>query len=378
VPPDLPVPPAINHGNTSGSKILSSNYGVHELNLTNDVVITPSGASGQNFSARITLNGHALELAGCAWDGGVAPASFPEVATLVFIRYATGWYAYATGVAAVPDVEATPEDVTFNDFSNTTTVPAVTGVQYKRNGVNVAAGEVASEPEGLVTYTAVAKAGYVLAVGAPTSWPHTYSVPSGWVNYIVDSFTGADGTIAGHVPDTTPDGTPWATDGTDFVGIASNHLAHPSGSYNPIATMDIPVHVGGDLGVAIDVDMNQMLDTSAPVFQIPILSVDNNDGVTLTLTWVEADDSITVTAINGNGHGPVTLTGTTTSLPTTGRYGLRFKSDLSISILLDEEEIATGTAHTATYGFDIDRIGLYMTMCKNSTFDNFVVEEFVG
>src|SRR5699024_10488449 len=74
-------------------------------------------------------------------------------------------------------VEVTPEDVTFTDEpgteNDTFTVPEVEGVQYLVDGEVIDAG---THPgQGLVTVTAEAEEGYVLAEGATTEWSHEFS-----------------------------------------------------------------------------------------------------------------------------------------------------------------------------------------------------------
>lgn len=71
---------------------------------------------------------------------------------------------------------------TFNDTGNVLTIPAVTGIQYKKNGTNIAAGTYNSQLGGLMTITAVAASSeYTINVGQTVSWPHTFPVviPSG-------------------------------------------------------------------------------------------------------------------------------------------------------------------------------------------------------
>lgn len=81
-----------------------------------------------------------------------------------------------TIMAGAPRTPVVPAAVTFNDTGNVTTVPSVTGARYLRSGTPVTAGTISNEPGGLVTYTAVALAGYVIAGTA--SWSHTYATPA--------------------------------------------------------------------------------------------------------------------------------------------------------------------------------------------------------
>ena len=91
-------------------------------------------------------------------------------------EYLTGLEAGEPGEPSEP-VEVTPEDVTFTDEpgteNDTFTVPEVEGVQYLVDGEVIDAG---THPgQGLVTVTAEAEEGYVLAEGATTEWSHEFS-----------------------------------------------------------------------------------------------------------------------------------------------------------------------------------------------------------
>src|SRR5690625_3817811 len=91
-------------------------------------------------------------------------------------EYLTGLEAGEPGEPSEP-VEVTPEDVTFTDEpgteNDTFTVPEVEGVQYLVDGEVIDAG---THPgQGLVTVTAEAVEGYVLAEGATTEWSHEFS-----------------------------------------------------------------------------------------------------------------------------------------------------------------------------------------------------------
>src|SRR5699024_11196603 len=91
-------------------------------------------------------------------------------------EYLTGLEAGEPGEPSEP-VEVTPEDVTFTDEpgteNDTFTVPEVEGVQDLVDGEVIDAG---THPgQGLVTVTAEAEEGYVLAEGATTEWSHEFS-----------------------------------------------------------------------------------------------------------------------------------------------------------------------------------------------------------
>lgn len=68
-------------------------------------------------------------------------------------------------------LEVTPEELVLAD-DDTVTIPAVTGVQYKKAGTNVANGSVHTIV-GTVAFTAVARPGNELATGAVASWSFT-------------------------------------------------------------------------------------------------------------------------------------------------------------------------------------------------------------
>lgn len=66
--------------------------------------------------------------------------------------------------------EATPEDLVMVD--NKVTIPTVVGVQYKKDGVNVANGSV-NDITAATTFTAAARPSYELTPGATASWNFT-------------------------------------------------------------------------------------------------------------------------------------------------------------------------------------------------------------
>ena len=80
----------------------------------------------------------------------------------------------AAEAAARPDADAdgTPEVVPAEltkDADDNVTIPNVTGVQYKKEGVNVNNGSVHNITVE-TDFTAVARAGFELAPGAPVAW----------------------------------------------------------------------------------------------------------------------------------------------------------------------------------------------------------------
>jgi len=68
--------------------------------------------------------------------------------------------------------EVTPEPIVATD--NTVTIPSSRGVQYKKDGVNVANGSV-HNLTGSTVFTAVARTGFEFPVGAPVTWTVTAS-----------------------------------------------------------------------------------------------------------------------------------------------------------------------------------------------------------
>lgn len=84
--------------------------------------------------------------------------------------------ATARSTATSTPTPVTPAAPSFSDLPNTLTIPSTTGVQYRQDGINIAAGVYGSEPAGPTTISAVAKSGHVIATGATTSWNHTYPV----------------------------------------------------------------------------------------------------------------------------------------------------------------------------------------------------------
>lgn len=193
-----------------------------------------------------------------------------------------------------------------------------------------------------------------------------------WTDFLVDAFTGANGTLAGHVPGTTPDSSAWATlFAGDAASIESNKLAHPDASYNPIMGVDIPDVARDGMSVQIDYDLNEMGDGSDPAITLGMSVTSSNEDVSVKLTWVSGD-TVTISAANGNGHGAISLTGTATGHSPTGTIRMRYdETTKAIVIAKDGTDILTGTAFNVARQFDQVRIS--QEMCKDSFFDNFKV-----
>lgn len=181
---------AVDRGAVTGTVTLDSGVVLHEMSAASAITLVPSGAAGTVQAVRVLGTGVISLASGVTWDT-IPLASAPG--RIVFTRWPSGWVASAAGTA--DPIEVSPAAVTFNDTGNVTTVPGTTGVQYKRAGVNVGAGTITGEPAGLVTYTAVAKTGYIMAAGATTTWSHTYPTPPGWSVYDSIAYTAADGTL---------------------------------------------------------------------------------------------------------------------------------------------------------------------------------------
>lgn len=75
---------------------------------------------------------------------------------------------FQSGVSVV-----TPTQPSFNSGTNTITIPAVTGVEYRINGEAVPAGAVVIEENTLVT--SVPTAGHVFTIGVDDDWFYTYT-----------------------------------------------------------------------------------------------------------------------------------------------------------------------------------------------------------
>jgi hypothetical protein len=365
----LAVQPSVDHGSLSGAKTLSAYYGLHEVALTGPTTFTPVGIDGSTLSVRVTHNDHEISLSGCSWDGDEAPTDLPDIATLVFARHDSGWYAYASGVASGPSL--VPVIPTFDPetgfVDSELIIPDDLGIQYKDDGVDVAAGSHASHPPGEMTLTAAAETGFVIPDGITVSWDHTYPPLTGWNVLIADTFTG-DGDIDGRTPTTSPDAATWTVDGGDSAATLAGKLVHPMAAANNYSRIAIPADAYDGFAVGLDYDLNQQLDSSLPLLKLGL------DGgtvlVQITLAWNGVDDC-TLTATNGGGHGAITLTGTTSGITETGRLTMRMDGT-ALSVELDGVEIATGTA----WGTTADSTSAYINLvsCKASTFDNFEVE----
>lgn len=200
----------------------------------------------------------------------------------------------------------------------------------------------------------------------------TVTAPPGWSNLIVDTFTGADGNITSHAPDTGSvggwrSGPSWQEPSgstIDSWAIVGNKVAEASGGYLPYNSLPIGSATRSGLGVKVDYTLVTQSDTSEPNFTLAL-------GSHLTVKLAKVGGALT--ADNGGGGGAITLTGTTTGLPTSGNLSVRC-TGTALSIRIDGTEVATG-ALSVSHNNDTF-VGLYMASCKQSSFDNFTVEVY--
>jgi len=160
---------------------------MYEVNAT----VTTSPAGGPNTGIRYELVG-ALHPATRITQSGAVLVSIGETATSLTVNaYATdssnpqikgtGSFALTGDIAtlwpaeASPDAdvdalrEVTPDAIVKDNDTDTVVVPTVTGVQYKKDAVDVTNGSTHVITASTV-FTAVARSGYELAPGATASW----------------------------------------------------------------------------------------------------------------------------------------------------------------------------------------------------------------
>lgn len=95
-------------------------------------------------------------------------------------------------------VETTPQQPTWNDSLRTYVIPTVVGVQYKKGGVNIAAGTYSTTSptaEETITITAVEKPGFFFPDGVATSFPHTFPLVTDWTTAFSDTLLAPTGRI---------------------------------------------------------------------------------------------------------------------------------------------------------------------------------------
>lgn len=197
---------AIDHGNTTGALTVdAATTAVHELVLTGNVTITPSGPPGCDvliYAAQDVTGGRTLSFDGVTMpDGWSMPATGNTSVAVALVRGSTGWRGFPLGVSVSgTPIPVTPTAPTFTDVSGTAsdtyTIPTQTGVIYKVDGLVKDPGVYAGT--GTVTITAEAASNYVL-VGTVT-WSRTYDTSAMapfTVTRFQDLFTRANGFING-------------------------------------------------------------------------------------------------------------------------------------------------------------------------------------
>ncbi len=121
------------------------------------------------------------------------------------------------------DVETTPQQPTWNDSLREYVIANTTGVQYKKGGVNIAAGTYSTtSPTAAetVTITAVPKTGYVFPGGVATSWSHDYPLVSSWTTAFSDTLL----TPTGQVTERTGWTVTNAASGADDIAIDASGI----------------------------------------------------------------------------------------------------------------------------------------------------------
>ena len=185
----------------------------------------PYGAASDTYTVPSTL-GVEYRVDGVAVAAGTYPGTGPVDVTAVAdegyeISGTSAWSHTFTDVQPATAVDPTQVDA-YGTADDTYTIPSATGVQYRVDGADVAAGTYPGT--GTVVVTAVAQSGYELTAG-PTSWSlpftditlvtaedptqvdtygtadDTYTVPATpGVQYRVDGADVAAGTYPGRAP----------------------------------------------------------------------------------------------------------------------------------------------------------------------------------
>lgn len=234
------------HGDVSGTEVIDGTVGIHVIELTADTEVTVSGgANGSNIAVHVIPHGFTLSGPGGAING---------LDTEYFVPFAFTrgeWrMVYGPGGAGDPIESGTPTAPTFTDGTMTLVIPNITGVQYKKNGTNIAAGTYGSQPAGPMTVTVVAKSGYILPAGTYGPYAHTYpGVPVGHNTVFSDTFTRTVNPGWGN-PDVGGAYTP--------SGATNTQVAATEGQSNASGTVNTP-----SLGIDdVDVAMKYKCTTS--------------------------------------------------------------------------------------------------------------------
>lgn len=217
------------------------------------------------------------------------------------------------------------------------------------------------------SYTAEAYAYSQGGSSAVDSTSFVVSAPSGWNTILSDSFTGADGSLVGHVPDLTPDGDPWALgpawnrNNGDPIHIAGNKITQQAATTSPGCNLEIPSTAKGGVGMGVDYTLTQQTDSSLPGITLalgPAVKI-RNDGGTATIS---ADNP---------SVGGMTLEGQTTGHPLTGRFSYRTQGT-ALSIMVNGVEVCTATM--AANWNAATEVSLLLGSSKNALYDNLTVE----
>lgn len=220
------------------------------------------GGGGGGSSAVILSAGGVITLNDTLADGATLFYRFAGAATVDGIDLPAGVYAFLADPESdsgwsywtinppaelpVPDeggggdpgdpIETTPQQPTWNDSLRNYVIPNTLGVQYKKAGVNIAAGTYSTDsPTALepVTITAVEKPGYFFPDGVATSWTHTYPAVTAWAQSFADTFLTPLGRITERAGCTITNGASGADDivteasGTFLTGNTSVVINNP-------------------------------------------------------------------------------------------------------------------------------------------------------
>lgn len=167
----------------------------------------------------------------------------------------TAWQALGAGSGPVDPgtpTEVAPVEPIVDNSLHTITIPAVTGVIYKIDGVTTAAGAHDVTPPATVTVTAhPASASYVFAAGVTTSWSYIFTAPAGWVTAWSDPLDTGSLDARTNVTMSGRAGSPYGiTDGWAWVDEV-----YSGGEWRAAtAVMELPVAQRTHLAHAVEVE----------------------------------------------------------------------------------------------------------------------------
>lgn len=373
------------HGSTSGTVSLGG--GSHELDLAGNTTITLT--SSLDVTLFLHGTGQTLTVAGEVFtvdgDATILVVTSPRGVSTAYLAGGGGEPAVedTTPPTAVTNLVATGGEQQIA-LSWTAATDTESAVSYRHRAwltSGGAAGVWTTTTDTTATITGLASGAYTVEVyaysaggaSATATATATATAPAGWSAFLSDAFTGADGTLAGHVPNVTPDSTAWTTGNPDYVAIEGNRCSQPDAVYNPSATLNIPSHTAS-LGLAVDLDLWEIGDSSQPIATLTMRSPSNNEDLSITLSR-QGGGTVSIAAAAGNGGGSIALTGTTTGHPDAARYGFRWKNDRSLEVLVNGTVVATGTTAAPTYARDFTAVRISVGSFKASYFDNLTVED---